>query len=224
MSYDPRNEFYIPGTFDPTETWPENELTLHQGGLDQIAPAYDPNTILEGAIGYDPFDAVIPSDQTQLDVEPKSLPQWGPPFIKFVDDRMTELEKRVIKELEKWQFQSRTPAGLLDVGGNELRVYAPPPGFTMALHRLVILADGSNAGTPFTAAGGYWELRVGNEAISFGSFVAAQGSLPVEKTWGTRDAPRIRDGEVATLFMSAGPASKRITVKGQGTLDRTIEG
>jgi hypothetical protein len=54
--------------------------------------------------------------------------------------------------------------------------------------------------------------------------VAGVGSLPFEKTWGTRDAPRIRDGEVATFFLALGPVSKRITIKGQGSVDRTIEG
>lgn len=216
----PEYEFGVPGTF-------QNSGMLHLAGLDGIDPAID----YPVAPGFDPSDLDTPSEETQLQIE-KALPQWGPPFVKFVDERLSALEKAVEEAILKWSFQTRTDyfvsSAQTDGSGNiadqTCFIYKPPPGFTLALHRLVILADGSNAGTPFTAAGGYWEIRVGGEAISFGSLVSGAGSLPVEKTWGTRDAPRIRDGEVATFFMSAGPISKRITLKGQGSLDRTVEG
>jgi hypothetical protein len=235
MSYDPRHEFYIPGTFDPTETWPENEQTLHQGGLDRIAPAFDPNTLLTGAIGVDPYDTVYPTGDTQLEIERKQLPQWGPPFVKFVDDRITELEKKVIEKLEKWQFETQTYYAVASLNtdasgniGNSVQdksyLITPPPGWTVALHRIGIFVDGSTFGQPFTAANAYWTLRIGNEDIEGGSMVSTVGSLPVVRTWGTRDALRIRDGEIMTLFMSLGPASKRVTVKMQGSVDRTIEG
>lgn len=229
------DEFWSPGTFDPTESWPVNERTLHQGGLDGIDPAYDANHYaLTGIIGFDPSDYIIPSGESQLDIE-KELPQWGPPFVKFVDGRITALEKKVEKALEKWQFETQTYFNVAslntDASGNigtgvqdKANILTPPPGFTLALHRIGIFPDGSNFGTPFTAAGAYWELRIGNETIDGGSMVSAVGSIPVVKTYGTRDALRVRDGEVLSFFMSAGPASKRITLKLQSSVDRTTEG
>lgn len=236
MGVDPRYLFGVPGTFNPTEDWPEDERHLHQGGLDEIASASDPITALTGGIGLDPFD-VYPSEETQLDIEPKELPQWGPPFVKFVDDRITELEKRVIRELEKWQFQTRTDFFIAsmntDGSGNislavqpNAALYEPPPGFTFALHRLGIFVGASspNFGNPYTNAGSWWELRINGETIDGGSMVSGQGSLPVVRTWGTRDALRVRDGEVLSFFMQGGPTPRNIYIKGQGSLDRTIEG
>ena len=234
MSFDPHNMFGIPGTFDPTESWPSDEQHLHQGGLDQIAPASDQfaAAALSGAYGQDPYD-VFPSEFTQGTIE-KELPQWGPPFIKFVDDRITDLEKKVIKELEKWQFQTRTDffnVGMqTDASGNitpqndKSVLYAPPPGFTFALHRIFIGLDGATFGTPFTGAGDFWELRINGEAIDGGSLVSGQGSLPLNKYWGTRDALRVRDGEILSIFVQGVTVNKRMFVKGQGSLDRTIEG
>ena len=338
----PEPEFFFPGTFEVEppyrEGTPEN---MHQAGLDGIDPALDGNhSALTGLIGFDPYDYAHPSLDTREDIE-KELPQWGPPFVKFVDGRITDLEKKVMKELEKWQFQTITEffnVGVnTDANGNvnptandKATLFSPPPGFTLALHRLVILADGSNFGSPFGAPGstqdtegstaaaptafstivslaggapvagnynitgavwqsgtpdanvangaihaganvynipstntpqyvtinnvplaagaaiglfvggsnggagaiyngdiqatlvgttGYWEARVNGEMID-GNIV----NLPFVKSWGTRDAPRIRDGEVLSLFMSGGPVSKRLTIKGQGSYDRTIEG
>ena len=232
----PNPEFFFPGTFDeePPEVSP-NERTFHQGGLDAIDPAYDSShNVLTGAIGFDPVDLFAPSLQTRDDIEPE-LPQWGPPFVKFVDGRITELEKKVDKAIEKWSFQTQTYYNVAslntDASGNigtgvqdKANILTPPPGFTIALHRIGIFPDGSNFGTPFTAAGSYWELRIGNETIDGGSMVSAVGSIPVVRTYGTRDALRIRDGEILSFFMSAGPASKRITIKMQSSVDRTIEG
>lgn len=229
------DEFWSPGTFDPTEDWPANETTLHQAGLDSIDPAYDGGHFaLTGVIGFDPADYILPSGETQLDIEPE-LPQWGPPFVKFVDGRISELEKKVEKALEKWQFETQTYFNVAslntDASGNigtsvqdKANILTPPPGFTLALHRIGIFVDGSNFGTPFTAAGAYWELRIGNETIEGGSMVSAVGSLPVVRTWGTRDALRVRDGEVLSFFMNAGPASKRVFLKMQSSVDRTTEG
>lgn len=209
---------------------------LHEGGLDGIDPAFDSvhSDLLAGAIGLDPVDLFTPSAESQLDIE-KQLPQWGPPFVKFVDDRISHLEKEVQKAIERWSFQTQTFFNVAslntDASGNigtgvqdKSNILTPPPGFTLALHRIGIFPDGSNFGTPFTAAASYWELRIGNETIEGGSTVSGQGSLPAIKTWGTRDALRIRDGEVLSFFMSAGPASKRITIKMQASVDRTIEG
>jgi hypothetical protein len=236
MSVDPHYLFGVPGTFDPSEFWPENEQTLHEGGLDQIAPAYDPmNPALTGAIGYDPEDANTPSAETQLNVE-RGLPQWGPPFVAFVDERMTRLEKAVEKAILAWSFQTQTIVDIASVqttaaGGLDLKttpncqIQEPPPGFTFALHRLTInIKNGTNNfGTPFTNAAGYWELRVGDDMIDGASLVSAPG-LPAKLTYGTRDAPRCRDGEIMSLFMSGGPASTQLLLRIQGSLDRTIEG
>jgi hypothetical protein len=236
MSYDPRTEFGIPGTFDPTELWPANEQTLHQGGLDQIDPAYDPLSIgLTGAIGYDPMDLIEPSTESQGIVE-RGLPQWGPPFVSFVDGRVSELEKKIDKAIQRWSFQTQTFLGLASVqttaaGGLDLgttpncQIFQTEPGWTFALHRLTInIKNGTNNfGTPFTNAASYWELRVGNDMIDGASMVAAPG-LPAKLTYGTRDAPRCRDGEIMSLFMSAGPASTQLLIRFQGSYDRTIEG
>lgn len=222
--------------WDPTSDG--NEEVFHQGGLDGIDPSYDAvrSKLLAGAIGLDPYDGVYPSEQTQLSIE-QELPQWGPPFVKFVDGRLSELEKKVEDALGKWQYQTQTYFNVAsfntDASGNvgtgvqdKANILTPPPGFTIALHRIGIFADGFNFGNPFTAAATWWELRIGNETIEGGSTVSGQGSIPVIKTWGTRDALRIRDGEVLSFFLTgaAGIANKRITIKMQGSVDRTIEG
>lgn len=212
-----------------------NEV-LHLGGQDrdEIDAAYDHIREGRGAIGFDPYDLYVPSADDQSDVE-QNLPQWGPPFVKFVDQRLSKLERAVIAAMEVWKYQSVTvvfPSSMqTDSSGNigqaqtpNANIYTPPPGFTLALHRIIIRNTANNFGTPFTNAGSWWELRVNGEPIDGASMVSGVGSLPVVKTWGTRDAPRIRDGQVLSLFMSAGPASAAIFVLGQGTLDRTIEG
>lgn len=228
------DEFWSPGTFDPTESWPANEQTLHQGGLDGIDPSYDSgHSALTGVIGFDPSD-YLPSLLTREDVEPE-LPQWGPPFVKFVDGRITDLEKKVIKEIEKWQFQTVTlckTVGLQTDGSGNINssiggagiLFETVPGFTLALHRISIKPSGSNFGSPFASAG-YFEIRV-NEDMVDGSQIGASPlpSYPIVKTWGTRDAIRIRDGEILKLFMASGPTNSQITVKIQGSYDRTIEG
>ena len=232
----PEPEFFFPGTFEVEppyrEGTPEN---MHLAGLDGIDPAYDANNAaLTGVIGFDPMDLISPSLDTREDIE-HELPQWGPPFVKFVDGRISDLEKKVNEAIEKWSFQTQTYFNIAslntDASGNigtgvqdKANILEPPPGFTIALHRFSIFPDGSTFGTPFTAAGAYWELRIGNETIDGGSMVSGVGSIPVVRTYGTRDALRIRDGEILSFFMSAGPASKRITLKMQSSVDRTIEG
>ncbi len=229
MSYDPRSEFGIPGTFDPTESWPENEMTLHEGGADGIAPASDPITALAGGLGY----GIIPGIPNEI--EKKELPQWGPPFVAFVDGRISELERAMAKAIEVWSYRSRTDIFIAsmntDGSGNispatnpNSTLYEPPPGFTFALHRISIVDAGHTLGSPYTAAGSYWELRINNQTVEGNSMISGQGQLPTFGTWGTRDALRVRDGEILSFFMSGGPTNTMITIKGQGTLDRTIEG
>lgn len=237
MAFDPAAEYFIPGTFDPTESWPENVETMHQGGLDQIAPAKDPGI----AIGFDPFDIVMPSLATEESVE-KTLPQWGPPFVAFVDQRISELERLINASIrDKWQYESQThiytgsvqttgSGGLDQVTTPNCVIFEVNPGFTFALHRLEITLPGTNFNfaTPFNGAGAYWELRVNNEARDGGSLVANAPlkafGLPFVLTYGTRDAIRVRDGEICSLFLNAGPASTKVDIKCQGTLDRVIEG
>ena len=238
----PSPEFFFPGTFEVEppyrEGTPEN---LHLAGLDGIDPAGDQSVAaLTGIIGFDPMDLISPSLDTREDIE-HELPQWGPPFVKFVDGRITDLEKKVDKQIEKWQFESQTAiyessvqttgsGGLDQVTTPNCILFQAVPGFTFALHRLEVTAPGTNFtfAAPFNGAGAYWEFRVNNEARDGGSLVAAAAlrpfGIPFILPYGTRDAIRIRDGEVASLFLSAGPANTKINIKCQGTLDRTIEG
>jgi hypothetical protein len=232
-------EFFFPGTFDeePPEISPD-ETSFHQGGLDGIDPAYDAvhRNLLTGAIGFDPLDLYQPSSETQESIE-KGLPQWGPPFVKFVDDRLSHLEELVQKATLKWSFETQTyvsvasvqttaAGGLDQISTPNCIIFSTPPGFTFALHRLTIniLNGTNNFGTPFNAAASYWELRVGNDMIDGASMVSPSAGLPTKLTYGTRDAPRCRDGEIMSLFMVNGPASTRIQMKIQGSMDRTIEG
>jgi hypothetical protein len=239
----PNPEFFIPGTFEVEPPYREGDPeNLHQGGLDTIDPAYDPihTGILTGAIGFDPADYASTSLETQQDIEP-NLPQWGPPFVTFVDKRITELEKKVDKAIERWSFEpvtafymasvQTTATGGLDQATTPNCIFLePPPGFTFALHRLEVLTPGTafTFASPFNGAGSYWEFRVNNEARDGGSLVANAPlrpfGLPFVVTYGTRDAPRVRDGEIGSLFLNAGPNSTKITIKAQGTLDRTQEG
>lgn len=233
----PSPEFFFPGTFEEEPPYREgNEQNLHQGGLDGIDPAADliKSAALTGAIGFDPNDLYDASLDTRQDIE-KNLPQWGPPFVKFVDERITHLEKQVQKATEKWSFQTQTyvdfasmntnASGNIDVGTNpNANLIDVPPGFTAALHRLSIVDVAHNLGTPYTNPGSWWELRIDGETIFGNSMISGQGQLPVFVTWGTRDAPRIRDGELATLFMSGGPASTMLKIRMQWSYDRTIEG
>ena len=215
MSYD--DGFLLPGLFDAVQE--ADAATLHEAGLD------------DRYIRHDPTDDY----GTQL-------PQFGPAFVPFVHQRISELEEKIDKALGKWSYEPVTVVlfGSMnaDSNGNIARnlqsnaiLYEPPPGFTLALHRLTISCTGNNFGTPFNVAAGYWELRVNDEMLDGGSLVAPAagvtgGSFPVARTWGTRDALRVRDGEVLSLFVSGTNtfAGKSVTVRGQGTLDRTPEG
>lgn len=233
----PTPEFFFPGTFEEEPPIREgNEHNLHQGGLDGIDPSYDAvrASALAGAIGFDPVDLFDPSLDTRMDVE-KGLPQWGPPFIKFVDGRISELEKKVEAATQKWSYQTQTyvliaslntsATGGVDILTNaNAQIFEPPPGFTGAIHRLSIVDVNHTLGAPYTNPGSWWELRANGDMIVGNSMVAGQGQLPVFATWGTRDAPRIRDGEQATLFMSGGPASTMLKIRMQISYDRTVEG
>lgn len=190
------------------------EVAFHESGLhDQIDQGGDVPAFLPGM----------------------KLPQFGPPFVRAVMERFDAMEAIADKLISRWAYEPQTVIFVASMqttgtGGLSLAtvanssLYEPPPGFTFALHRLFIKPAGYTFGTPYTNAGSYWELRVNDEAVDGNSMISGQGQLPTVLTYGTRDAPRVRDGEVLSLFMSGGPASAEITVKGQGTFDRTVEG
>ena len=200
---------------------------FHLAGLDGLPRAFDPQV----APAYDPSLSV----ETQRVRDREHVPQLGPDFVTFVHDRFTKLDELMTRALMKWSEKPTTFFAFAtfnsDGSGNVTRAIAgssvflePPPGWTMTIHRLSIQVSGSTFGAPFTGAGGYWELRVNDEAIDGGSLVSGSGSFPVVRTWGTRDAPHVRDGELASLFVSGGPVSKAYTLKAQGTQVREAEG
>lgn len=221
MSYG--DEFLLPGLFDNLALGDESDL--HQAGFDYSGIAQDQRDIF-------PDDFVLTPDNPPGE----QLPQFGPPFVRYVHDRFTRMDRLMAKMLARWSYEPTTVvifgAMNADANGNINRsitpnaiLYEPPPGFTLALHRLTISAGGNNFGTPFTVAAGYWELRVNDEMLDGGSLVSGAGSFPVARTWGTRDALRVRDGEVLSLLVSGTNtfAGKVVTVRGQGTLERQAE-
>jgi hypothetical protein len=215
--------YLLPGEFDAIPN--PDEVALHQGGYD-LATTDNP----------------FPNDPGLLTDGPEQwsreqLPQFGPAFVRYVYDEFGKVQEALDRSLAKWSYEPTTAVifGSMnsDANGNISRgvqgnaiLMEPPPGFTFALHRLVISVAGYNFGTPFNAAGAYWELRVNDEMMDGGSLVANVGSFPVAYSRGTRDAVRCRDGEVLSLFVSgtAAFANKSITVRGQGTLDRNEAG
>lgn len=115
----------------------------------------------------------------------------------------------------------------LDSSGNSSRggtqvaipIFEVPAGYTVRIHRIRIAPDGYTFGSPFTAAGGFWELQRAGEFEAGGSFVSGVGSLPAVQSWGTADAPSYSNGESVDVYVNAGPASKPLRVGLQGTLE-----
>jgi hypothetical protein len=222
----------LPGFFLDFADADSVAVALHLAGADSASVREDSPDVF----GNDP---VITSTDGPSQWNREQLPQFGPSFVSYTHERFDRIEKLIEKHLARWSYEPVTVVLVAsmqtDGSGNVGRgvqansiLYEPPPGFTLALHRFSILNGGNNFGTPFNAAAGYWELRVNDEMIDGASLEAPAagkvgGTLPVVKTWGTRDAPRIRDGEVMSLFMSGGPVSQKLTVKGQGTLERQPE-
>lgn len=203
---------------------------LHLAGLDQLDAARDPQV----AAGFDPPNVITNSLDEAQARQHEHLPQLGPPFVAFVHDRLTRLERLMIESLKRWEWTPQTIVLIAsmnsDASGNINRgnspgsaFIEPPPGFTIALHRLSISITGNNFGTPFNAAAAYWELRIDEAMADGGSLVANAGSFPVVRTWGTRDAIHVRDGEVGSLFVSGMGAAKTLTVLAQATLKRQAE-
>jgi hypothetical protein len=225
--------FLLPGVLDPLHA--ANEADLHIAGLERYAVMFDPVDLFPG----DP----------DLDVETPGMrdreerPQQGGPLIApqkwELPEEERELQRKVEEALKRWEFRQltivivasvqTTAAGGIDLATNPLILYEPPPGFSAGLHRLSVVNVGSTEGAPFTAAGSYWQIRVQNEPIYGQDMVGTPAGnpanrLPTYPSWGTRDAIRVRDGQVMSLFMASGPSNQKITCNAQFTLERTIEG
>lgn len=227
-NYDP---FYIPGSFEDNPD-DADAAAFHIAGEGFAPVRFDPRDIF-------PDDTVDGADTLQTGVR-EHLPQFGPPFVRMVWERFDAIDAAMKRAIEKWSEKPTTVVLVASMNtdgsgninrsitGNSL-IAEPPVGFTLAIHRLSITNTGNTFGVPFNAAGGYWELRANDEFLDGASLVTPAagvigGQLPVVKTWGTRDAPHVRDGEVLSLFMNAGPVSQKVTVKIQGTYERTAEG
>lgn len=206
------------------------DRALHLAGLDQLDTARDPQV----AAGYDP-PAELTMGTSEAEARMREhLPQLGPPFVAYVHDRFTKLEALMQASLKRWEWTPQTviiiasmtsdAAGNINRANNDKSAFIePPPGFTLAIHRLAIGIGGSNFGTPFNAAAAYWEFRIDEQMEDGGSLVANVGSFPVVRTWGTRDAIHVRDGEVGSLFVSGMGAVKTLTVRAQATMKRQPE-
>jgi len=225
--------FLLPGLLDPLHA--ANEADLHIAGLDRYAVMFDPVDLFPG----DPdLDVDTPDMRAR-----EQMPQQGGPVdwaLKLdLPPEQKKLKDAADAAMRKWDFRQvtvvivasvqTTAAGLIDFGTNPLLIYQPPPGWTAGLHRISVVNVGNNEGTPFTAANSYWQIRVNNEPVYGQDMVGTPAGspsnrLPTYPSWGTRDAIRVRDGEVMSLFMSAGPNNQKITTKSQFTLERTIEG
>lgn len=218
-------DFNLPGLMHPVML--ADAASLHIGGLDHYGIRYDAPDVF----GNDP---AIETDGPE-DWKREQLPQFGPAFVRFTEERFNKLDALVQHLLARWSYQPTTVFGIASIqstsaggiaqatNGNGM-IYEVPPGFTLAVHRLEIRDGGHTFGNPYTGAGGYWELRANDEMRDGGSLVSGTGSFPIVRTWGTRDAPHFRDGENVNFFMSGGPASTPVYIRLQGTLDRTIEG
>lgn len=217
------SDFLLPGMFD--ELRAANASDLHIAGLDALGLATDPASVI-------PNDMVL-TDDGPAQWAHEQLPQFGPPFVKYTVERLTALERAMTHALEKWSYtpttqrvfatMQTTAAGGIDTTtqGNAYLV-EPPPGMTFALHRIFIGASPQNFGGLYSNAGSWWELRINGQTWDGNSMVAPNG-IPIVRTWGTRDALHVRDGEQLTLFMSGGPANTRIDVMMQGTFKRSSD-
>lgn len=221
------DEFFLPG-YLASDAPLADEARLHIAGYDDPA-----------AIAFDALD-IFGNDPNIGEDGPaqwkrETLPQFGPQFVGYVHDQFGKQRELIEKLLERWSYEPRTDyfiASMQTTGAGGIdtstvanaSLYEPPPGFSFALHRFVIFDAAHTLGSPYTNAASWWEGRMDGEMIFGNSMISGQGQLPAFMTWGTRDAPRIRDGGVLSLFMSGGPANTKIVVKGQGTLDRVSEG
>ena len=98
---------------------------------------------------------------------------------------------------------------------NPVSLFEPPPGFTWALHRLKIQAEGQTFGA--TYPGGYiYVLRAGR----LEEFVDLGLGLPAVITY-TSDAPIYNNGETISILVSGGPASTVLVVDMQVTIEPT---
>jgi hypothetical protein len=223
----------------------EDELLAHIAGLDRLVPSAYPNPepgdyldqLDERSLHLAGLDASPIAGASQEDIESRQLPQFGPPFVRYAHERFSRLERMIDAALEAWSYRPQTffsvSSFLTDASGRANRglsqntiVVDPPPGWTVAVHRIVILCAGQTFGSPLTNASAWWEFQVNQETLDGSPLTAATGGLPLVKTWGTRDAPHVRDGELGSILIdgTAAFAGKSITVKCQGTMIRSAEG
>lgn len=221
-------DFVFPGMLDPlTGATPGS---LHMAGLDLLQ-------IRDDFVDVFPNDTDIAPDDRNVGITNEGLPQFGPPFVKAVMHKLTATERAVAALMEasmkRWAYEPTTKLFVAsfqaDASGNVGRnqtpnaaIVEPPPGFSFAIHRITVIGAGGTFGVPIAGANGFWELREDDEAIDGGSLVSPNG-IPFVKTWGTRDAPRIRDGAIGSYFQGgsvAAFANKNLTVKLQGTWER----
>jgi hypothetical protein len=109
-------------------------------------------------------------------------------------------------------------------------VYKVPLGMSFKLTRLAVLADGFTPAVPFQGAGAFLELLRNDVPVAWCSLVAgaaiAPGALPMQLI--DADSPDsaawYANGDCVAVRITAGPASTRILVRAQGTLEPVVIG
>ena len=124
----------------------------------------------------------------------------------------------IIQEFASWELDANGNSGIPGAANNPnpVSIYTVKAGYSFALHRLEVTADGYTYGSPFTgSAGSYLEV------LRAGRFVAAanlENGLPLYWEWGS-DAPIFRNNEKIDVLIYGGPHSTAITFDFQGTLE-----
>jgi hypothetical protein len=98
-------------------------------------------------------------------------------------------------------------------------VYRVPAGLELALHRLLVTADGYTPAAPYTNANGYLQVLRSGEVVDFTNLTGT-GSIPILSTDPDSQASRFRNGETIDVELVGGPASTRVKVLVQGWLSR----
>lgn len=156
-------------------------------------------------------------------------------------ERRYEDKQKEIEQLGKLIAASTVPndpsgvaAGNTDGSGNlVLGIYQVATGTEYRTSRIVVEVDGSTPSSPFTGVG-YCAIYAldspqgltvttatvlgGLRDVAAGS--ATQAFLPAIFEYGDHQSPRIRGPKWLAVVISAGPASKRVTVYYQGALRR----
>lgn len=171
-------------------------------------------------------------------------PQFGPSFVKYVDEATTRMQ-RIAEKLEaRYADEPRTvtmtkkmfaPSGIIvpfppSSIGTAQEVVVVPQGFVFKLHRFGLNLDGFNYGNPYGNAVGSWEISIDtgsglngpySTGMIDGDSLLVASALPTVKTWGTHDAPELEGYCALKLRMNPLPANAVITATIQGTWART---